>query len=59
MERKVIITNARRHYYDGKAFVRVRSAAKVYEEADALVVLDGMRDKDRRATMDTWIIYVK
>ena len=59
MERKVIITNARRHYYDGKAFVRARGGAKVYDEVEALVVLDGMRDKDRKSTMDTWIIYVK
>lgn len=59
MERMVIITNERRHYYDGSAFVIARSAAKVYGELEALVVLDGMRDKDRRATTGTWIIYVK
>ena len=57
--RRVIITNERRHYYDGRAFVRARSAAKVYGEVEALVVLDGMRDKDGRATTGTWIIYVK
>ena len=59
MERMVIITNERRHYYDGSAFVIARSAAKVYGEVEALVVLDGMRDKDRRSTTGTWIIYVK
>lgn len=57
--RRVIITNAKRHYYDGKAFVKARNAAKVYDEVEALVVLDGMRDKDRKSTNDTWIIYVK
>ena len=59
MKRKVIITNERRHYYDGKAFVKARGEAKVYDEVDALVMLDKMRDKDRRATDGTWIIYVK
>ena len=59
MQRQVIITNDKRHYYDGRAFVKARSAAKVYGDVEALMVLDGMRDKDRRSTMDTWIIYVK
>lgn len=59
MQRQVIITNDKRHYYDGRAFVKARSEAKVYGEVEALMVLDGMRDKDRRSTMDTWIIYVK
>ena len=59
MERMVIITNERRHYYDGVAFVKARSAAKVYGEVEALVVLDAMRDKDRRATTGTWIIYTR